>query len=383
MGYWRIFLPEGEPGRANKYAAMAVMARVHLFQQEYGQAKTLLDNIINSEEFELVDNYNDNYKATTENNDESLFEIQCSVGDGSGGVNALWVLQRAAHQKGPAARGWGQFQPSVNLFEAYQTDSDGLPVLDAEDREELKIDQGVESSEEFIPTDHPIDPRVDYTLARRGIPYLDWGIHQGKNWIRNQDFGGPFMTNKFMHPKSAEPALTTPGGSHNARNWRAYRYSHVLLWRAEIAVEENELEYARELVNLIRNRAKNSEHVMGRCTTYVFDGRDIEVDWDQPAANYNLEPYPEDAEAFSTQEKARKAVRMEHRLEFALEGHRFFQLRRWGIDDDVLNNFLQDDAEYKSNLEGITYDPEKHDHWPIPQSQLDIQETLSQDPNWK
>ncbi len=379
-------LPEepikGEVGRVTKFAAMTAKVHAHMEQMELNEAKPLLDAIIVSNKFELVDNYMDNYLSSTEHNIESIFELEGSVGDASNGGNAIWELNLAGHQKGPAAVGWGQYQPTINLFNAFQVTSNGLPVLNVSERDSLGHDNGIESFEEFIPTDHPIDPRCDWTISRRGIPFLDWGICEGKSWIREQDYGGPFMTKKLMHYKW-EPSNSN--GSRNARNIRFYRYAHVLLWRAEIHVEDGEFEQARQLVNKIRIRAKN-EVVMGKCNTYVFDGRDIEVDWDQPAANYSVEPYPVSHVAFNSKELARETVRHEFRMEFATEGLRFFQLRRWGIEGEVLNNFMKDDLTHKrrNRYKGITYDPVRDNYWPLPQPQLDLQpEVLQQDPDWK
>lgn len=375
-------LPEDMPevGRADKYAAMAVKARAHLFQQEFDEAKLLLDDIINSGKFELVDHYYDNYRATTENNKESIFEIQANVSDAAGGANTIDVGGMGFHQNGAAAKGWGAFQPSQNLFNAFQVNDEGLPILDVNQRELLANDMGVESSEEFHPTDHLLDPRVDWTIARRGIPFLDWGIHEGKGWIRSQNDGGPYMTKKYMHPKEEDGVLTAQGGFKNAKNFRAYRYAHVLLWRAEVAVEEEDFDYARQLVNMVRERAQD-DYVMGRSETFLFDGSEVQVDWDQPAANYKIEPYPTGHEAFSSLESARKAVRLELRLEFATEGMRFFQLRRWGIDGEVLNNYIEEDSQFRHFMRGTSYDPEVNDYWPLPQAQLDIQQgVLIQDP---
>ncbi|MCF8335504.1 MAG: RagB/SusD family nutrient uptake outer membrane protein [Bacteroidales bacterium] len=382
--------PQGDVGRADEYAAKAVKAYVHLYQNELDKAKPLLDDIINSGEFSLVNDYTANYHSETENNDESIFEIQIS---GSAddyqwwGVNAntLDLTGAVFHQAGPAGVGWGFYQPSQNLFEAYQTTSEGLPVLDKENRDDLANDNGVASDEHFEPTDHPLDPRVDWTIARRGIDFQGWGIHQGMSWIRSQPNGGPYMTKKFMHRPGEE---TAGGGFKNVRNFRAYRYSHVLLWRAEIAVEDGELDYARELVNQIRNRAANEEYwVKGYHEVYELGEQPAEgeIDWDQPAANYVIEPYPDDSPVFNDQARARKAVRLEQRLEFATEGMRYFDLRRWGIAEDVLNDYIAEDAQFRTNsfMQGASYDAEKDDYWPLPQAQLDIQASLEQDPAYK
>src|SRR5690606_14278426 len=77
-----------EPGRVTKWSAIGIKAYAHLFQHEYSEAKALLDDIINSGRFGLVANYRDNFSAITENNIESIFEIQQSVDDGSGTISS-------------------------------------------------------------------------------------------------------------------------------------------------------------------------------------------------------------------------------------------------------------------------------------------------------
>ncbi len=371
--------PKGEVGRPTRFSAMAMKARVHMFQQEFDQAKVLLDAIINSGRFALADHYMDNYLTTTENNIESIFEIQANVRESGEGNNAMMLMGPLFHQKGPAGFGWGYGAVSQNLFEAYQVTDEGLPVLDSEARDDLENDYGIPSDQEFIPTQHLLDPRVDWNIARRGIPFLDWGVHEGFSWIREQG-EGHMMMKKWMH-YSWEDAL--PSDSKNARNFRAYRYAHVLLWRAEIAVEENDLDYARELVNMVRERAANS-FPMGRAETYVFDGREVVVNEDEPSANYLVNTYPSNSQAFSSVEEARKAVRIETRLEFALEGMRFQDLRRWGIDEEKLNFFVQSDQEFFKDMQGKVYDPELDDYFPIPADQIDLQMgVLEQDPAYR
>src|SRR5690606_1776891 len=194
-------------------------------------------------------------------------------------------------------------------------------------------------TDEFIPPTEPVDPRLDWVVARRGIPFLDWGICTG--WARDQPNGGPFELKKRMYPKEL---LGTASHSSFARstamNTRYIRYGHVLLWRAECAVEANDLELARTLVNQVRQRSSD-DLVMGKCNSYTFPdapgSEDADVDWDQPAANYLLGEY----DNFPSQEYARAAVRMEMRLETAMEGNRFFDLRRWGLLDEVIPAFIE------------------------------------------
>jgi hypothetical protein len=109
------------------------------------------------------------------------------------------------------------------------------------------------------------------------------------------------------------------------------------------------------------------------------------VDWNKPAANYKVEPYPPGHPAFSSQTEARKAVRMEIRLEFATEGHRFFDLRRWEIDARVLNDYIARDRTFRNFYsEWDVYNPEEDDYWPLPESQIEIQKrVLQQDPSYR
>jgi hypothetical protein len=339
--------PLGEVGRAHKYAAETVKAQAHMFQNEFDKAKPLLDDIISNGGFELAEDFYDNYDMTHENNKESIFEIQASTTSTS--QSSVLISGCVFHQKGPAScGGWGFLQPSQCLFEAFQVTPDGLPVLDIENREPLANDINISSNQIFIPTDHLLDPRIDWIIARRGIDFLEWGIHPGYDWIREPFSGGPYMTKKYMHKKSEQGLNNYGTGFYNGENYRMYRLANIILWRAEIAVEEGDLDYARVLVNMIRNGAKTSTPVMGLCSSYSNLSSNPVVDWTKPAANYKVEPYPAGHVAFSNKEEARKAVRMETRLEFATEGHRFFDLRRWGIDNEVLNDFISRDGNFRS-----------------------------------
>jgi hypothetical protein len=367
--------PAGEPGRATLYAAEAVKAHVHMYKREFSKARPLLDDIISCGLFELVPNFYDNYDMTHENNKESIFEIQAATT--STGYSSVMPAGAAFFQKGPAScGGWGFFQPSQCLFEAFQVTADGLPVLDIRNREPLANDMGLRSSQTFIPTDHLLDPRVDWTIARRGVDFLGWGINPGDDWIREQHFGGPYMTKKYMHLKSEQNLNNYGSGFYNGKNYRMYRLANILLWRAEIAVEEGDPELARSLVNRIRIRAKYSTPVMGLCTTYENPGIDPVVDWTKPAANYKVEPYPEGHPAFADIEAAREAVRMEIRLEFATEGHRFFDLRRWGTADEVLNDFIARDQSFRYFMQGSKFDPERNDYWPLPRTAVEEQKGI-------
>jgi hypothetical protein len=370
---------KNEPGRITKYAAEAVKAHVFMSQNKFSSAKPLLDDILANTAFGLVDFYW-NFDMTHENNKESIFELQCATTGTS--QQAMQLAGPTMHQAGPAScGGWGFFQPSQDLFEAYQVDASGLPILNVAARAVLANDMGKGSAEDFVQTTAALDPRVDWTIARRGVDYLGWGIHVGNSWIREQGNGGPYMTKKYMHKKDEQSLNANGSGFDNGKNYRMYRLSHIILWRAEVAVEENQLDAARLLVNQIRNRAKTSTPVMGLCTSTKNLGTSPVVDYTKPAANYLVEPYPVGAAAFASQAEARKAVREEMRLEFATENLRFFDLRRWGIAGQVLNDYIAKDSKFRKFMIGAIYNPTKNDYWPLPQDQLDLQKgVLTQDP---
>lgn len=395
---------QAQPGRPTKWAAKAVAARAYLQKLKYAEAKPLLDDIINSAQFELMPHFIDNFNIATENNEESIFEIQANVNDINESLNAEMGIGLNWPHGGDIGMCCGFHQPSQNLVNAFKVDANGLPMFDTFNDVDLKNDQGINSDEEFVPFTDEVDPRLDWTVGRRGIPYKDWGIMRGSNWIRKQSEGGPYMpSTKPFFKKSERYTLSTTTGWQtgvNANNWRYIRYAHILLWRAEVAAFENDLVTARNYVNLIRERAGNHV-VMGRVTittlpTLVYPwglgttdadyGVGGAVDWTQPAANYKIGLYP----PFATKEEAMRAVQWEQRLEFAMEGRRFFDLRRWddlpaGLRVDMaatLNAFQQGDLRIRSFMQGASFE-NRDKFMPVPQGQLDLQKgVLVQNPDY-
>lgn len=342
---------KAQAGRASKWAAKATLAKVHMYQQDYTAAKPLLDDVVNNGPFALVNSFHDNFRITTENNSESIFEVQMSVGDGGNGQNGSWG-DNYNFPYGSAPGGCcGFYQPSQNLVNAFKTDAAGLPLLDTFNDVDVANDEGLSSTDAFTPYAGTLDPRLDWTVGRRGLPFLNWGVHPGKNWIRDQTFGGPYTFKKFFAYSGENAGAESPRA--NANNYRAIRYADILLMRAEVAVEENDLATALKLVNQVRTRAAN---------VVVMDASG------KPAANYLVKPYT----AFANKDYARKAVRFERRVELAMEGHRHFDLVRWGVADVVLNAYLTKESKKRTYLNGATFVKGKSEYFPIPQAQIDI-----------
>lgn len=375
-------LPEdqAQPGRPTKYAAMAMLAKCYMFQgfdvlsgapntASLTKAKAVLDQIIASGKYELTDTYFENFSAGSRNNKESVFEVQYSLtsaadGGGNQGDGLAWP-----YNNGPGGC-CGFYQPSHNLVNAFKTDpATGLPMPDTFNDSDVKNDEGINSNEAFDPYTGPLDPRVDHTVGRRGIPYLDWAVHAGKDWVRDQAYAGPYSPKKHI----AEKKYSGISGwqNLNANNYRMIRYAHILLWAAECEVEVGSLEKAREYVNMVRARAANPDGFVKNS-----DGSD--------AANYVIEEYPG---TWVDKDFAREAVRFEERLEFGMEGTRLFDLVRWGVAAEVLNAYVAKEKLKRTYLEGATFQKGKHEYYPIPEveivnSSISGTPVLVQNPNY-
>ena len=356
----------GFPGRVTKWGAGAMLAKAYLFQNNFTAAKPILEAIVNSNQYRLVDKYHDNHRAATNNNAESILEVQFSVNDGaniSRNGNRGHTLNYP-YGGGALTTCCGFFQPSQNLVNAHKTDANGLPQLDTFNNSDVPGD----NSANFQGT---LDPRLDWSVGRDGVPYLVWGIHN-PGYIRDRAYAGPYSPKKQSPYRSENGSLTWSNNPRqNANNYRMIRYSHVLLWLAECEVEIGDLNKARGYVNQIRRRAANPDGFVK-----LADGK--------PAGNYLVKEY---ADSWTNKDLARKAVRFEHRLEFAMEGHRYFDLVRWGIIEPTLNAYLTVEETKRSYLRGSRFVKGKHEYFPIPNqeilnSQLKGQPTLKQNPGY-
>jgi len=361
-----------EAGRITKGAAQAVLGNTYMWEKKYTEAKAQFDAIVGSGRYALNAKYHDNFNAATRNSKEGILEVQQSINDGTTDNGNNGDILNFPYNGGPAGC-CGFHQPSQDLVNAFQVDANGLPLLDAYSATNVTNDDGVKSADPFTPHAGPLDARVDWTVGRRGIPYLDWGKHPGSVWIRDQAYGGPYAPIKNTHYKAQEGSLTTSSGwtsGYNANNLKLIRYSDVLLQLAEAEVELGNLEKARTLVNQVRTRAANP-------AGFVMDGAN-------PAANYKVGLY---TATWTDQAVARKAVRFERRIELGMEGHRFFDLVRWGVAAAEKNAYYTREKAKRSYLTGATFTAGKNEIFPIPakaitQSAKDGTPTLKQNPGY-
>lgn len=361
-------LPEeqSQVGRANKWAAGAYLAKAYLFQGKWADAETLFDNIIangktsNGKKYGLVAHYGDLFRISGDNSEESVFAIQAASGTGTiNNANPDFVLN-FPYNGGPAGC-CGFNQPSFELANSFRTVA-GLPILDGTQNSpanELKTDQNVAAGAAFVPDAGALDPRLDHSVGRRGLPYLDHGLHPGITWIRDQSYGGPYAPKKFIWSKAEEAgggvdkSSWTPG--YSALNVMLMRFADVLLMAAEVKIELNKLPEALALVNQVRDRASDP-------TGFVMNGA-------VPAADYVISPYA----SFPDQTFARNAVRMERKLELSGEGHRLFDLVRWNIATSAINSYLTYERSKVSAtpFSGAVFG-DKNKFQPIPQREIDI-----------
>src|SRR5680860_1104401 len=340
-------------GRPTSWAAQAYLAKVDLQQSKWSEAFSLLKNIIDNGPYALNDEFATNFRLLGDNSKESIFSIQFTADDGlSYNGNTGGTLNFPV--PGPFGSCCGFYQPTQDLVNAFQTDGTGLPLLDTFNESDIKNNYGIEDSEDFTPYTGLLDPRLDYTVGRRGIDYNNYGPMPGNSWIEasSADISGPYLPKKNVYYAGEESNQGTGdwGQQSSGINYHIIRYADVLLMAAEAAVEMGDIDSALDYVNQVRARAKNMTYVQNETGT-------------GNAANYQIEPYPN----FPDQTFARKAVRMERRLELSMEGHRLFDLRRWGNAQETMNDYFINEARTIPNFgtKVGTYEP-KNDLFPIP-----------------
>ncbi|MBC3786572.1 RagB/SusD family nutrient uptake outer membrane protein [Spirosoma utsteinense] len=385
FAYDNLPAAQTQAGQANKWAAASYLAKVYMHEKKYAEAKALFDLIIasgttsNGKKYGLVPQYAQIFNAANENNEETIFSTQnvANAGSSDAASNDLNLNYPYSGVIGPGCCDF--FKPSFDLANSFRTDATGLPIDVAQTNgaydsptNELKSDLGLLPSDAFTPDTRTVDPRLDHTVGRRGIPYLDWGPFTSA-WTRNQLFGGPYSTKKYVYYLAQQSQVGDV--SNWTKGWSAtnvvlMRYADVLLLAAEAEVEVGSVETARRYVNLVRARAANPAGF-------------VKTAAGAPAANYVVSQYP--ATTFASKDAARAAVRFERKLELAEEGHRFFDLVRWGIAAPALNAFLTyEKTKLPNAYSGAAFVAGKNEYLPLPQTQIDLQSTsiLKQNPGY-
>ncbi len=362
-------LPDSQvaPGRVTNWAAKAYLAKSYMYQHHFKEAKPLLDDIIQNGPYALEECYFDNFSKAAMKYRESVFNAEYLVEESRTEASVRNLEKTTEALEGGPREYCAYDQPSQNLVNAFKTDDKGWPLFEHYNDTDVTNDEGISSDRPFTPYKGNLDPRLDFTVGRRGLPFLDYGVHPGMDWITDQAFGGPYSMKKYIlsHADKNTAAMSSSWAEGaNSKAYRVIRFAHILLWRAEIAAEENDLDLALDLVNRIRKRAKSG------CVLLNDNG--------QPAAHYVIGLY----DRFPDRKFAIKAVRFETRLEFGMEGNRFFNLRRWGILDKTINDYLATERLKRKYLKDARFTAGKNEYFPIPARVLAKYPKMKQNPGY-
>jgi hypothetical protein len=394
-------------GRVGAWAAKAYKGRVQVYAGQYAAAVTTLTDVKNNGPFSLETSYDHVWTGFKQYADgpETIFAFQASANDGEPNGNNANFGERLNFPYYTHFGCCGFNQPSQNLINFYKVDAAGLPLALSD-----PANWNADNTTVGASSTAPIDPRVDWTAGRDGVPYKDWGLYTAA-MVRDATNGGPYSAKKNAHEATSGAEQIAGGWSPTQQNsvkMHLFRYADMLLLLAEAMVESPtpDLVGSLAIVNQIRARAaagvqgcgfrpKDASVFVATTTLYpTCDGdtrisvpiNDPSVKW----AVYRVNPYP----VFPTQAYARAAVRAERRLELAMEGQRLFDLRRWGVADATaaINGYIRGEGggaemvrlPYKGAAETFAA---KHMLFPIPDLQIQLStvngtSTLKQNTGW-
>lgn len=363
-------LPEiqKEGGRINKIAAASYLAKCYLqlawgdgyekttgishIKADYMQKVVDYTDVVSKSRYGYLEDYGDIFLPEYKNSKESIFSIQCSDykddnttfgrGNWSNTLNGCWGIWSC---------GWDFHKPSQNLVDAFKT-RDGLPEFDDFDKTPAHPVNGQPNTQKW-------DPRLFHTVGMPTFPYkYEKEYTLTKDNSRNPSAYGYYTSLKEVPQRSKGETYNNPWQAF-AMNEYMFRYTDVMLMRAEALIETGRLADAKTIINAIRQRAANS---VNKHIAYAADQCEIAL-------------YPDSY--FQDKDTARKCLRWERRLELAMEHERFFDLRRWGIASETLNRYFKnevnseyDGTKFAQYYKDARFTPGKNEFFPVPYNQL-------------
>jgi hypothetical protein len=400
----------GQVGRVTSWTAKAYKGRIQVYSGQYAAGLATLTDVKNNGPYALETSFDKVYSGfqANANGKETIFAYQASANDGEpNGNNADYGDRLTFPHSGSPFGCCGFHQPSQNLVNFYHVDATtGLPVATTP-AGALNSANWNASNATLTATASAttfLDPRIDYTVGRDGVPYKDWGMH-AHSWIRDPTNGGDYSNKKHVYEKAsgAQSSVGWVNTQLSSVNVHIYRYADLLLNLAEAEVEAGSLANATALVNQVRTRAGVTAQGCGlpsdqaaaaaevaahpQCagdTRIAVPINDASIDW----AKYKVGLYP----VFADKATGRTAVQNERRLELATEGQRFFDLRRWGIADATINGYVNGvgggaEKTRRLYLASAAVYTARHRWFPIPQIQIDLSKAggtsaLTQNTGW-
>jgi len=317
-------LPESFPseqfGFATKGAALSLFARVQLYHQVYEGDNGVINltNQVMGLGYSLHPNYANLFTPENENSQEIIFSVRFFREQGTNNAETFSATFAGTPKVDQ--------RPMPNLVNDYYA-TDGLPI----DQSPL-FDPENESANR--------DPRATATIYFDGDLFLT---------DINRFFTGNSPTNYAMRKYIRREETNSQGVRSfqpGSQDFYVIRYADVLLMRAEALAETGDAAGAIELVNQVRNRVgmPNVENVEGM----VGADQMVEI------------------------------VRHERRVELALEGLRFMDLKRWNEVENAFTRAVQDPVgPYNPQYLG-----ERSEAFPIPQNEIDVNPELTQNPAW-
>lgn len=305
-------------GRATKGAAQSMLMKTNLYLKNYAEAKRWGDSIMLSNEYDLVPNYADNYTLAGENGNESVFEIQ--------------------YMNDPMSD-YGQ----GNGF----TRGTFTVILTRSRSSKLGGGWGFNKPTQNLYNEYEVgDPRRDATILNP----KDADIETPAQEIY---LGDRYLNRKYALLNPDNSAIKLDHATRGPINNKVIRYADVLLMYAEACCELNDLTPAKNALEEVRARARGTAAILPAFPygTYVDNQTDL-----------------------------RKAIRHERRVELAMEGHRWFDLCRWGVVKEVMDAYKAGEtAEVQGHMSPFIAG--KHELFPIPSQEIDLN-PMDQNPNY-
>lgn len=399
--------PAGQEGRATSWQAKAVLAKFYIYMSspydgsagyapadKWSTAAGLLDDIIangkdaKGTKYQLADTYDALWHYETSDwTGESVFDVQFTFNGTTSQTNSPHHTHATEFSGALGQGGWGFYQPSFEFVNSHIVDANGLPLSFAEYTAHKSLTpMGSAKTDLTVFT----DPRIDVNVGRFGVPYLDWLIpYNVSAFIRDYGNGGMYFNKKGHSWKAERESQATTQPTSTAVNYHIIRFADILLMRAECHWQAGEYTKVFDIVNQIRARAAKSfvayqEPSNEDEAALVYKGvmedmtSGTKVVTNGAAANYRIGLYP----VVNDAAKSREALEREIRLEFGMEGHRWFDIARWGKVADVLNAYAKAESKYLGKF--INTYQSSWVNFPIPQSEVQTaQGRFVQTPAWK